>query len=64
MDLVVIYKEKEKGKEKFTLFEDTNIDDLLDVNKRKPLLPYDYEILYIGVGLSLQDKAKSIYKIK
>jgi hypothetical protein len=64
MDLVVVYKEKTKGKEKLTLFEDTDIDDLLNINKRKPLLSYDYEILYIGVGLSLQDRAKNIYEIK
>ena len=64
MDLVVVYKEKTKGKEKLTLFEDTNIDDILDINKRKPLLSYDYEILYIGVGLTLQEKAKNIYEIK
>lgn len=64
MDLVVVYKEKEKGKEKLTLFENTDIDDLLDMNKRKPLLPYDYEILYIGVGLSLEKKAKDSFKIK
>lgn len=64
MDLVVVYKENKKNKEKICIFADTSIDDILDTNKRKPLLSYDYEILYIGVGLSLEKKAKDLYKIK
>lgn len=43
------------------VFENTRVDDIIDAKKRKPLIPHEYEILEIGVGLSFKEKYEKKY---
>lgn len=63
MYLVVVYKESKKSKEKISIFIENSIDDLLNMSKKKPLLPYDYEILYVGIGEAFKDRCIEEYNI-
>lgn len=63
MYLVVVYKESKKSKEKISIFTENTLDDLLSISKRKPLLPYEYEIVYVGVGEAFKDRFIQEYSI-
>ena len=58
--VVCVYtKSKRNNAKKYIkVFENILADDLVSTTKRKPLLPYEYEILEIGIGESFFD----IYK--
>lgn len=64
MYLVVVYKESKKSKENISIFIENTLDDLLNMSKRKPLLPYEYEIIYVGVGEVFKDRCIEEYNIK
>jgi hypothetical protein len=59
--VVVVYKEKRKRKVTIQVIE-AKVDDILDTNKRKPLVPNDAEILEIGVGEGFLEKYKKKHK--
>jgi hypothetical protein len=61
----VVYKTVYRKKETIHLevFHDVLVDDIIDPNKRKPLVPKDAEILEIGVGTNFEDKYRGKYKI-
>ena len=63
--IAVVYKTIYRKKEKIHLevFNDVLVDDIIDANKRKPLIPNDAEILEIGVGSTFEEKYKKKYKI-
>ena len=63
--IAVIYKTVYRKKEKFHLvvFEGLIVDDIIDANKRKPLIHNDAEILEIGVGSSFEERYRKKYKI-
>lgn len=64
--VVVVYKTVYRKKEKIHIevFNDVLVDDIIDLNKRKPLVPKDAEILEIGVGTSFKEKYQTKYKIE
>lgn len=64
-EVVVVYKTSKRAnaKIKIQIFENTRVDDILDMRKRKPLIPYECEILEIGVGIGFYEKYKKKYKL-
>ena len=63
--IAVVYKTIYRKKEKIHLevFNDVLVDDIIDLNKRKPLVPKDAEIIEIGVGSDFEERYKKKYKI-
>jgi hypothetical protein len=63
--IAVVYKTIYRKKEKIHLevFNDVLVDDIIDLNKRKPLVPKDAEIIEIGVGGDFEERYKKKYKI-
>jgi hypothetical protein len=43
------------------VFENTRIDDILDMKKRKPLIPHDVELIEVGVGIGFKEKYEKKY---
>lgn len=66
LPISVVYKTIYRKKEKLHLevFHGVYVDELIDNNKRKPLIPKDAEIIEIGVGSSFEEKYKKKYKIE
>jgi hypothetical protein len=66
LPIVVVYKTTHRKKEKLHLevFHGVYVDEIIDNNKRKPLVPKDAEIIEIGVGSSFEEKYKKKYKIE
>jgi hypothetical protein len=63
-DVVVVHKKPRKnGKVFLEVFENTRVDDIIDTNKRKPLIPKENEILELGVGISFVERYKKKYKL-
>lgn len=60
---VVVYK-KPTGVKYYMLITEDSIDTILNLSKRKPLLPNNFEIIDIGMGESYIEKYKKLYKIK
>lgn len=62
---MVVYKtsNRKNAKLKLEVFHDVRVDDILDTNKRKPIIPYECEILEIGVGGGFEEKYKKKYKL-
>ena len=62
--IVCVYKGPRKNsKIQLEVFNNILVDDLISNNKRKPLIPSDYEILDIGVGMGFLEKYKKKYKL-
>ena len=59
--VVVVYKEKRARKVTIEVIV-AKVDDIIDTNKRKPLVPNDAEILEIGVGEGFFEKYKKKHK--
>lgn len=66
LPIAVVYKTIYRKKEKLHLevFHGVYVDEIIDNNKRKPLIPKDAEIIEIGVGSSFEEKYKKKYKIE
>lgn len=64
--IAVVYKTIYRKKEKIHLevFNDVYVDDIIDTNKRKPLIPNDAEIIEIGVGKNFEKRYRDKYKIE
>ena len=60
--IVVVYRRRANSKPEMAIFENAKIDDVLNSNKRKPLIPNQFKIDEIGVGPSFvkyyEDKLK------
>lgn len=62
--VVVVHKGPRKNsKSQLEIFTNIRVDDIIDVKKRKPLIPHQNEILDIGVGESFVERYKKKYKI-
>jgi hypothetical protein len=62
--VVVVHKGPRKNsKIKLEVFNYIRPDDIIDTNKRKPLIPKENEILELGVGISFVEKYKKKYKL-
>ena len=62
--IVVVHKgPKKTSKFQLEIFTNSRVDDIIDGNKRKPLIPHQNEILDIGVGESFVERYKKKYKI-
>jgi len=48
------------------IFEDVAVDDVISTSKRKPLIPYEWELEVVSVGINDEsiEKYKKEYKIK
>ena len=60
---VVVYK-KSTGKKYYLLTTESEIDEVLNNSKRKPLIPNNYEIVDMGIGESFVKQFKKQYDIK
>lgn len=63
--VVCVYTKSKRANAKkyIKVFENILADDLVTTSKRKPLLPYEYDILEIGVGESFYDIYRKKHKI-
>jgi hypothetical protein len=61
----VVYKSTphKNSKPKLMKFENTVLDDILNGNKKKPLILNNYEIVAIGVGSGFETLYKEKFKI-
>ena len=63
-EVVVVHKGPRKNSKIYIdIFKNVRVDDILDTNKRKPLIPYENEILEIGVGSSFEEKYRKKYNL-
>jgi hypothetical protein len=63
-DIWVVHKGLQKtSKPKLQLFKDTRIDDIIDINKKFPLIPNENQIMDIGIGDGFEELFKKKYKI-
>ena len=62
--IVVVYKKRKYGKVYLEVFYNTRVDDIIDGNKRKPLINNNYQILEICVGTGFEERYKKKYKLK
>jgi hypothetical protein len=60
---VVVYK-KPTGKKYYLFTTESEIDEVLNNSKRKPLIPNNYEIVDMGIGESFIKSFKKQYNIK
>lgn len=64
IDIWVVHKNVKKGsKPKLELFKDTSVDDIINTNKRIPLIPAENEILEIGIGSDFEKVFTKKYKL-
>lgn len=64
IDIWVVHRNKQKNsKPKLELFKDTRIDDIIDINKRIPLISNENEILDIGIGSEFEKIFTKKYKL-
>lgn len=61
MEIFVVHEEN--NKKVLTKLVKHKLDEILDTNKRKPIIDYKYEILDIGIGPEMGEKYKKKYKI-
>ena len=64
LDVVVVHRGPRKNsKIQIEIFTNTRVDDIIDSNKRNPLIPNEHEILDIGIGRSFEQKYRTKYKL-
>jgi hypothetical protein len=61
--LVCVTKKMVRKKEVYEVlvFENTRLDDILDLKKRKPLIPHEVELIEVGVGIGFKEKYEKKY---
>ena len=65
LPVVVVHKGPRKNsKVILEVFENTRVDDIINLRKLKPLIPKENEILDIGVGDSFLERYKKKHKLK
>jgi hypothetical protein len=60
---VVVYK-KPTGKKHYLFTTESEIDEVLNSSKRKPLIPNNFEIVDMGIGEAFVEQFKKQYNIK
>ena len=64
IDIWVVHRSKGKSsKPNLELFKDTSVDDIININKRVPLIPVENEILEIGIGSEFEKVFTKKYKL-
>ena len=64
IDIWVVHRGNGKtAKPKLELFKDTSVDDIININKRVPLIPVENEILEIGIGSEFEKVFTKKYKL-
>jgi hypothetical protein len=64
-NVIVVHKGPRKNsKVVLEVFENTRVDDIINLRKLKPLIPKENEILDMGVGLSFVERYKKKHKLK
>jgi hypothetical protein len=66
-DIIIVYRTSSRSKKYLIkIFKDTLVDDILSTTKRKPIVPNEWVIeeLCIGVSSTTVSKFKKQYKIK
>lgn len=62
--VVVVYK-KPRGRKYFMkIFSNIAVDDIINLNKRKPPIPHEFELVEIGCGEQFIEEYKEMYNIK
>jgi hypothetical protein len=62
--VVVVHRGPRKNsKIKLEVFNYIRPDDIINTNKRNPLIPHENEILELGVGISFEEKWRKKYKL-
>ena len=65
LSVVVVHKGPRKNsKVILEVFENTRVDDIINLRKLKPLIPKENQILDMGVGLSFVERYKKKHKLK
>jgi hypothetical protein len=65
LPVVVVHKGPRKNsKIILEVFENTRVDDIINLRKLKPLIPKENQILDMGVGLSFVERYKKKHKLK
>ena len=61
--VVVVTKRVHRKKDIYEVlvFENTRVDDIIDGNKRKPLIPHNIDIVELGVGISFKERYEKKY---
>jgi hypothetical protein len=61
--LVCVTKKMVRKKEVYEVlvFENTRLDDILDLKKRKPMIPHEVELIEVGVGIGFKEKYEKKY---
>ena len=61
--VVVVTKRVYRKKDIYEVlvFENTRVDDIIDGNKRKPLIPHNIDIVELGVGISFKERYEKKY---
>jgi len=63
--VIVAYKPPRKNaKVKIERFPGITVDEILSLTKRKPLIPYECDILRIGIGEVFEQKYKEEFGVK
>ena len=62
LPVVVVYRKSTRARKYFVqMFDSLYVDDIIDANKRKPVIPHEYELVEIGLGESYVEKYKEEY---
>jgi hypothetical protein len=62
--VVVVHKgPKKNSKIYIDIFTNSRVDDIINSNKRKPLIPKQNEILDMGVGSNFEKRYRKKYKL-
>jgi hypothetical protein len=64
MKVVVVYRKRLNAKPEIAVFDDVNVDDIINSKKRKPIIPNEWLIDEVGVGESFIDYYSKKLKIK
>lgn len=63
-EVVVVHKGPRKNSKIYIdIFTNIRVDDIITSNQRNPFIPYENEILEIGVGASFEEKYRKKYKL-
>ena len=61
--IIVVYRKRVKGKAYMSVFENTNIDSIINMKKHSSLILDSYIIEDIGVGKFFIEEYQRVYKI-
>lgn len=61
--VIVVYRKRSNSKHEMALFDSAKLDDILNSNKRKPIIPNNWTIDEVGIGTNLEEAYSKKYKI-